>query len=505
MTDINTEEDAYQALRDPFTFIERVWWLTPQKILPDYGEIFYRARRMWDYRPIKLSMFEPFDPEKHITWQQVEVIRAINYAMKWVKPRDISIRSGRGIGKTAISAIIILWFLFAYPMCKIPCTAPTQNQMYDVLWAEIALWLNKMPKVIKDMYEWSKDHIRMKESPENWFARARTATKESPEALSGIHAPFIAQIIDEASAVPDEIFDNAEATLTNPDYVTLMISNPTRMIGRFYDTHNKLKKHYQTMQFSSEESPVVDRAKITKIIEKYGMDSPQYLVEVLGEFPSTDPIDEKGYMPLINFPISVTDDYYFIGDCNMGCDPAGDWGDTTEIVVRDHAKAWNMASELKSNPKSVANLMATVLLTTPCNSKVIDNFWEGANVWVELAHMGIRSSPINVWDTDGVDERFLNIRAELFWKAREWLRMGGEVSKEIAEEMKSIKYKMNMRGKIQIMSKEEMRKIWIASPNKADAFMLTFYAGIKERLQRVQKYDPLFVPSKKRRNGDIYE
>jgi len=84
-------------------------------------------------------------------------------------------------------------------MCKVPATAPTQNQMYDVLWAEIAMWLGKMPEEAKNQYEWSKDHIRMTESPENWFARARTATKENPEALSGIHADFIMQVIDEAS------------------------------------------------------------------------------------------------------------------------------------------------------------------------------------------------------------------------------------------------------------------------------------------------------------------
>jgi hypothetical protein len=217
---------------------------------------------------------------------------------------------------------LILHFLFVYAMCKVPCTAPTADQMYDVLWAEIALWLGKMPKFISNMYEWSKDHIRMKESSDNWFARAKTATKENPEALSGIHADYIMQVIDEASAVPDPIFDNAEATLTNPDYVTIMISNPTRMIGRFYDSHKKLKSHYQTMQFSSEESPVVDSQKIIRIIEKYGMDSQQYLVEVLGELPTTDAVDEKGYMPLINFPILVADDYTFIGDSIMGCDPA---------------------------------------------------------------------------------------------------------------------------------------------------------------------------------------
>jgi len=60
-----------------------------------------------------------------------------------------------------------------------------------------------------------------------------------------------------------------------------MISNPTRMSGRFYDTHHRLKSHYNTMNFSAEESPVVNREKVNEVINKYGIDSRHYLVDVL--------------------------------------------------------------------------------------------------------------------------------------------------------------------------------------------------------------------------------
>lgn len=108
--------------------------------------------------------------------------------------------------------------------------------------------------------------------------------------------------------------------------------------------------------------------------------------------------------------------------------------------------------------------------------------------------MGKKSKPINVGDTKDIEEQYANLRASLYWKAREWMRMGGAVSKEIAEEMKLIKYKENIRGKIQIMSKEDMRKLGIKSPNKADAFALTFYVKIREKLVRERKFDPLALP-----------
>ena len=41
-----------------------------------------------------------------------------------------SVRSGHGIGKSAVQSWLAIWFLSTRPYPKIPCTAPTQHQLW---------------------------------------------------------------------------------------------------------------------------------------------------------------------------------------------------------------------------------------------------------------------------------------------------------------------------------------------------------------------------------------
>jgi len=92
-----TEEEAYSLLLNPFVFIFVMWGLEPQEVLPEYKDLLLECRGSGNYSKMKLSMFEKYEKGKHITWQQVEVIHAVYYAMRGIKKRNISIRSGRGI------------------------------------------------------------------------------------------------------------------------------------------------------------------------------------------------------------------------------------------------------------------------------------------------------------------------------------------------------------------------------------------------------------------------
>ena len=56
-----------------------------------------------------------------------------------------SVRSGHGIGKSAVEAWAVIWYLCTRPFPKIPCTAPTQHQLYGILSAEISKWLRNGP------------------------------------------------------------------------------------------------------------------------------------------------------------------------------------------------------------------------------------------------------------------------------------------------------------------------------------------------------------------------
>ncbi len=361
-----------------------------------------------------------------------------------------------------------------------------------------------MPSFIANKYEHSADYIRIKESPENWFARARTARKESPEALAGLHADHIMILVDEASGVPDVIFDASESAMTNSNILFLMISNPTRPNGYFYESHHKLRKLFQILQFSSEESPEVDKWFVSSVIAKHGRESDEFRYRVQGSFPLIDTIDDKGYMPLYNFELLPAKNNKFLKNKIMGIDVGGQGSDVSSIVIRDHTKAWVVATQKKSTPKSLANLIHTILMTHPCDYIIYDNFWEGANLGVELAKMGITAIGVNVGDPAEVEGDYLNTRAYIYWESREWCKWGGEVSKQIRDEAEAIKYKMSLRGKIQIMSKDEMRKRGIKSPNHMDAFSLTFLRKIRMEYRNVQKNTPLSVPKVKGKRWKAY-
>lgn len=454
-----TREDVklYKAFQQsPLLFVEKMWGLTPQ------------------------TKGKPFIRGKHLTWQQYEILHAVELAIRNIAPKRISVRSGHGIGKTAALAWLILWYLFCFKDAQVPCTAPTSDQIHDVLWKELANWLYRMPKPIADLYEWQSGYLRIRERPETWFARAKTARKEAPEALAGIHSDFVLMIVDEASGVPEEIFNTAQGALTNKNILVLLISNPTRLIGYFYDSHHKDKHNWQTLGFSSQDSPIVDNDFVLRIIEKHGRDSDEYRIRVLGEFPKADALDEKGYVPLlVETDLHFTPDPTLITSPKMGNDPAGEGDDETIWIVRDSFKARIVGREKTSTAKTIAQKTLTLIQEHQIQSgnDFVDNFGEGANVGqeVSVATKGQFSVVgVNVGDA-AMDERFLNLRAEAYWRMREWLKKGGQlVADKGWEELLTIRYRAELNGKLRIMSKKDMRSEGYRSPNIADALMLTF-------------------------------
>lgn len=460
--------------------IYKKWQKSPRAFIED----------MWNLKVERDNT--KFVKGKNITWQQDDILQAVENAINNKSFRRIAVKSGHGIGKSTCLAWLILWFLFCYLDAQIPCTAPTENQMYDVLWKELAKWLKMMPEKIQGLYEWSNTYIRIKERPETWFARAKTARKEAPEALAGVHGDYVMFVIDEASGVPEEIFNTAEGALTNKDILVIMISNPTRLIGYFYEAFHKDGKNWQQLSFNSKESPVVDNEFVQRISEKHGENSDEYKIRVLGAFPSEEGIDDKGFVNLFTADeIKFTQEKGFV-QTRMGIDPSGEGQDETAWAVRDEFKGGIVGTERTSNPKSIAEKTLTLMekYGSPARDTTADNFGVGANTAQEIAltPQAYKINAVNVGEPSKVTVKgargepiflYLNLRAEWFFAIKAWFRQGGSIvddenGHKLKDELLTIKFKRNLKGLIQIMGKEEMRKQGIPSPNKADAFMLTF-------------------------------
>lgn len=472
--------------KSPTSFIATMWGLAPQPLKPEYVE---KAKTV-GLKEFRADWFLPFEKGKHITWQQWIILLAVEKSLKFAAPKRISVRSGHGIGKDAILSMLILWYLFCFKDAQIPCTAPTSEQIHDILWKEIAIWLSRMPEDVKGYYEWTTGYVRIKSRAETWFARARTARKENPEALAGIHGDFVFMVGDEASGIADEIFRPAEGALTNENVLMILISNPTRLLGYFYETHHSDRMNWQTLSFSSEDSPIVEQGYCDRIITKYGQDSNEYRFMVKGEFPAEDTIDDKGFVPLFeSTDLKSSQNDKFAGNLRLGIDPAGMGKNETVWVLRDNFKAKRIAKESTSTGKSIAEKTITLcdffgIIKAKQNKNItIDAFGIGVDAVKELALLGWNINTVNVGEkpsTNTPEEEeeaklYLNKRALAYDRIKRWLRSGGElVNKDDFKELLGIKYKKTLQGKMQIMSKEEMRKLGIESPDTGDALSLTF-------------------------------
>src|SRR4029077_6836690 len=74
-----------------------------------------------------------------------------------------------------------------------------------------------------------------RDSKETWFCSPATCKEENSEAFAGQHAADASSfyVFDEASAVPDKIFEVAEGGLTDGHPFIFLFGNPTRSTGKF--------------------------------------------------------------------------------------------------------------------------------------------------------------------------------------------------------------------------------------------------------------------------------
>lgn len=199
-----------------------------------------------------------------------------------VNKNRVAIKSGQGVGKTAFTAVVVWWFISCFPFPKIICTAPTRQQLHDVLWAELAKWQQRSP-LLKKLFKWTKTYIYFIGQEERWFATARTATR--PENMQGFHEDNLLFIVDEASGVQDDILQAIIGTLSGGNNKLIMLSNPTKRSGIFFDAFNSDVSMYARKTVNAEDVLRVSRENIDMLKRKFGEKSNVYRVRVLGEFP----------------------------------------------------------------------------------------------------------------------------------------------------------------------------------------------------------------------------
>jgi hypothetical protein len=397
--------------------------------------------------------------------------------------RLISIRSGHGTGKSTVLAFACTWYACTRYPFKIVMTAPTAPQLFDALWAETKTQFRELPAAVRDLFNLKSERIELVASPEAGFISARTSTKERPEALAGVHSDNVLLLPDEASAIPEEVFESAAGSMSGYNATTILTGNPTRLTGLFYKTHHELSDDWKTYHVNSEDSSRVSQEFVDQIRKTYGRESNQYRVRVLGEFPLTEDdcligrkiVKEAMERDIAAPEIGSVKKIWAVDPARYGSDKSGfaeRMGSVvTELVTKSNLNTMQLSGWVKKRWDEA------VEAKTPPDIILIDVIGIGAGVFDRLKELGLPVRPINVSESALVTSDGYKLRDHLWLEYRGWLQAGiGKLpySKELLEESVSVTYNFTSNGKTKVESKELLRRRGIKSPNLADAVCMTF-------------------------------
>lgn len=396
--------------------------------------------------------------------------------------RKISIRSGHGVGKSTTASWAMLWFLLTRYPVKVVVTAPTSAQLYDALFAELKRWVKELPQPIQDLLDVKQERIELKASATEAFISARTSRAEQPEALQGVHSDNVMLVADEASGVPEAVFEAAAGSMSGHNALTILLGNPVRSSGFFFDTHNRLKDEWWTKRVSCIDSARVSKEYVDDMKSRYGEESNAFRIRVLGEFPKSDD-DTIIPMDLLESAKHRDTRAYEDAPIIWGLDVARFGSDSSVLCKRQSnvvhtLERWRNLDLMQLTGAVVAQYEACDHKNRPAEI-LVDSIGLGAGVVDRLRELKLPARGINVSESPAMGGTYLNLRAELWHKAKAWLEKRDckiPNNEDLIGELATVRYTFTSNGKIKIESKDDIRRRGLKSPDMADAFVLTFAA-----------------------------
>ena len=421
--------------------------------------------------------------------KQVEALTALT------EHRRVAVKSGNGLGKGFCAAVAVLWFIHSRPDAIVLTTAPTFRQVRHILWRQIRRLYGPAAESLGGRMldtRW--------ELPDGRYAMGLSA--DGADQFQGFHSPNVFIVVDEAEGVSEEIYEAIESVMTSADPLLLLIGNPTSMSGAFRRAFHEERGIYRPVTISALESPNVQAGKVvipglatSQWVEErkqiWGEKSPVYHSRVLGEFPDQGEDTlialskiEAAIKNIVDAVSWTIDSKTVIGsertaaeDVIIAVDVARYGSDSSVILRRrgDHVEDIRVLRQMDT--MRLAGRIAEAIRDHLPAYVLIDEIGIGAGVVDRLRQLGHPVYGVNVARKALNDRKFLNLRAEGYWRLRDRFA-NGSISipddRRLIAELSSLRYSYDSTDRLKIESKEEIRKRNLPSPDRADALMLAF-------------------------------
>ncbi len=459
---------------------------------------------------------------------QAEIMQSV------VNHKRTIVRSGHGLGKTFIMALVAMWWLCTHwkrgEGCSIVVTSPSASNLTTVFMAQLSKCLDLLPKYFKDQFEITAESIYNKEDSKGWRLDLRTARKDNPDAMAGQHNVLF--LIDEWSGVPMEIYRVIEGAMSDEGSRILAIGNPIRRSGWGYEAFTKNKKLWHTfhldastyhhdaefetdwvdifgLNHTDKNNGRVDPKEIQKWLDISGGDPSayDYRIRVAGEFPMAG---KNQFIDLRYVEACFKTDFY--GEQKkshtLGLDPAtGGEGDEIAMVHRWGSNVMHIKTWKCTDTRQIAYTVREWLQTEGKNYRfkfiAVDSVGDGKGVYDSLLEFKEGNGLSNVEAVyqykssheANVKERFDRCRDETWQKMKDWFINDKPhfhkdfqlKCEELREELIALTAGFTRTGKLKIESKVDLRKRGVKSPNIADALAMTF--SRHDDIEHSQKLD----------------
>jgi phage terminase large subunit len=434
---------------------------------------------------------------------QVKVARAV------VEHDQVAVKSGQKTGKTLLAILLALWWVATRPRGRVTLTSANFDLVKDPLWVEA--W-NVYRTARARGIDWLP--VPQLDPKTGWrWPDGRTIrgiSVDTAEAAAGKSGDQQLFILDEASGIEREIAEGFLGNTTGGGKV-LALSNPTRTDGFFYDCFKRGREFWKLFTLRGTETPnylsgkalvpgLALRKKLDEWKRRYGEGSPFYLIRALGEFPAHTPDAVIGIADVEAALLRWGKVPEPVGVLEMGLDVALFGDDDSAVAIRRGKVARSPeAIEIDYGVRAIVNgydhLQVTGMLLSVMKAarqpfervriKIDAGGGYGTAVWTELNRLKaegvldplVETYLVNVATVSSDQEKFTQLRDELWFLLRDWLQDGGVLAPdpELEAELVAPKYTPTRKGQLKVDDKATIKGTIGRSPDRADALCLAVY------------------------------
>ncbi len=405
-----------------------------------------------------------------------------------VAPIRMSRSSGHGIGKSTLCAWLVDWIMSTRPHSQGTITANTFKQLETKTWAQVQRWTNLC--ITSRWFIVTAERMCHRGSPADWFCSPVTCHEKNSEAFQGQHAVTATSfyVFDEASAVPDKIFEAADGGLTDGEPMTFAFGNATRSSGRFHRINfGSERGRWNAASIDSRLAQYSNKELIAEWVQDYGEDSDFVRVRVRGLPPSASDLQYIS-QTLVWDAQQRTPAHFDDDPLVLGLDIARGGAANTVFRFRRGLDAASIPPIRLSGEESRDSMRVATVLTD-----ILDREYDGVKVTAAFVDSGFGGPIVDRCRQLGYrqvhevsfggkppDIHFLNMRSWMWSKTRDFLARGSIDPKDsrLEIDLTGPGYEQDKQDKLFLESKEKMQKRGLDSPDDGDALALTFAQSV---------------------------